>query len=982
MLTFMCGASALGVSSPAYAQTETPAPADQTVAVQPQTDEPAPAPAPAEAATAPAPATAVQGENIVVTGSRVVRDGYTQPTPVTVARTEDLALSTPSSIPDALNRLPQLLGSSGAGRSSPNFASTSNQGNILNLRGIGGLRTLILFDGIRVPPTTYLGAVDVNVLPQMLVERVDIVTGGASAAYGSDAVSGVVNFVLNRDFDGINAVAQYGIATEGQGDNYRLGLAGGTPFAGGRGHLLFSAEYFDRQEIRRSDRPLLAGDGPGLPLYIGRTPGGGVAGSAGNPLILSPDNVTSNFSNFGGLITSGPAGLAGLRFNPNGTTAPFFAGTPTGTPGTFLGGEGFYIPDENTTLSPKQRNIQLYGRASYELSDTITAFVQGNWSNSRTTYFSQGPGYTGGGNSPTRIFQGNPFLPANVSAILDAASTPGNPASFVMNKNLYYLDPFENNDDTTSWMAMAGVEGSLGGGLRWDASYVRGESVTEQSVSGVFDIPRLSAALDAVRDGAGNIVCRVTLTNPGRFPGCVPMNPFGVGSESRASLDYTLAQTSFRAATVSDNIMANLRGPLFALPAGNVNFAVGAEYRRVSFNLDSTADPSTRVDYSGLRAITSGLRYNNTNVGEAEGSVEVKEAYGEISIPILRDTPFFRQLELNGAVRVTDYSTSGAVTTWKVGSTWMPVEGLTFRATRSRDIRAPALFDLFAGPQGNTGSVIDPRTNVNGPVAQVQVGNPNLAPEVADTLSIGAVIQPSFIPGFSISIDYFNLQIEGAIGTQTPLRILQDCEATNGTGDICADITRPFPFANQTPGNFPSQIILRPRNLSFLSTRGIDFDASYRRSLGAGNLALRLYATYTDSYRTQQTAALPPIEFAGRAENGFGRPKWRGSLSATYNQGPLTLFVQETMFGAMRLGPTQIYANPKLDPVFYTDATVSYRLPAFNGNMDVFLTANNLFDRRPPLIPSTTVPGINYPTLFQLYDTIGRQLTFGVRFRM
>lgn len=917
---------------------------------------------------------------IVITGSRIVRDGYTAPTPVTIATTDDLARATPSNIPDAINKLPQFQLSSSPSRSTHNFANSAAHGNILNLRGVGGSRTLILFDGVRVPPTTYRGEVDVNVIPNLLIERVEVVTAGASAAYGSDAVAGVVNFVLNRNFTGIRGVAQAGISERSDNETYRLGVAGGFELFGGAGHALLSAEYYTNDGMLRNERDT------GRVGYViaGRTPGAGTPGSAANPFVIYP-NSRQTVQAEGGLVVTGP--FAGQRFLPDGSLTPFNPGTPTGTPGFSVGGDGFTIPYGTSAVS-EQENLQLFGRFSYEFSPAVSAYVQGNFSRSDMTYFALANALAPP--TPATIFADNAFLRPEVRAQLVNAGVNS------FNISQYFGEaagPNRTEERTDFWMATAGLEGTFAGDWRWNASYTHGSSEHNLRQFDLFDFQKIYAALDAVVDpGSGNIVCRPTLDpDPAiraRFQGCVPFNIQGFRAYSPQALDYVTGTSTYDAFVRQNSFAVNLQGSLFDLPAGPVDVAVGAEYRRQSLRLESNAAPSLldtpeerNAYFAGLRGVSpSALFFFVTNVGTANGSVNVKEGYVEVNVPILRDTPFFNSLELNGAARVTDYSTSGTVYTWKAGATWRPIPDLLLRATRSRDIRAPALFDLFAGDQFGIGTLVDPVSGQTGNVAQITGGNPNLQPEIADTFTVGAVVSPSFLPGFSMSVDYFDLEIDRAIGTLSISQIVQNCAASNGTAPECGLITRPSPNA------FPTGARIAPANIAFLQTRGIDFDASYRTRLGNGDLSVRLYASYLDRYRTQQSATAPVFEFAGRgttANQPIGRPKWRGTLNVNYTVNDFSLFVSQQYIGPLTLGspePNQIWAEPDVGAVWYTDLTLSQKLPAFGGDIEMFLTVNNLFDRDPPLIPGT-LPGLNLPTIISLYDTVGRTYTVGARFR-
>lgn len=788
--------------------------------------------------------------DIVVTGSRIVRDGYMSPSPVTIASAQDMLAATPSNLADGLNKLPQFSNSTGPRANSQLQANSGEHGNILNLRSLGGNRTLIMLDNLRVAPTTFKGAVDVNTLPQLLVQRVEVVTAGASAAYGSDALSGVVNYILDSRFKGLRAVAQSGVSGRGDQGSYKLGAAFGTSFFNGRGHLVLSAERAHSGEVVRSSRVY----GDSQSAAVGAT-GVGAAGSATNPFIFITGGTNTSLYD-GGLIKSStiPA-FVGQRFGPDGTLATLKLGAPTGTGGVRIGGEGAYTPGYGTLAAPLTTD-QFFGRLSYDVSDSVSAYVQGSYARSKTSYASQAAFIQG-----ARIFSDNAFLKPGVQAQM------GPKDNFVLTAFQTWVGPIRAHESTDSTVITAGLFGDLEGGWSWriDGSYSEAETSVSQNN---YDHLKLYAAIDAVRDGSGNVVCRVQLTNPGLFPGCIPYNPFGAGAASQSAIDYATGETWYRAKTKMEMVAGSVQGDIFDLPAGAVSVAAGIEYRRQQLNMISNSDPSLVLDQTALRASTTQTRFAQSNFGVAKGRVEVKELFGEVAVPILADKPYAQKLELNAAGRLTDYSTSGNVQTWKVGAVWAPSDAVRFRLTRSRDIRAPSLFELFAGTQQSAALINDPHTNVSGSFRQYTGGNPNLRPEIGDTLSVGVVLQPTFVPGFSISVDYYNIRIKDAVNTQSAFDILNGCEASGGTSQACSLITRPNGFADRSPGNFPTRIDVLSQNIAFLKTSGIDVDMSYRRDVGPGRLDLRVFATWVRNFEQQTNSLAPVYDYAGYGANG------------------------------------------------------------------------------------------------------------------
>ena len=933
--------------------------------------------------------------DIIVTATRIVRDGYTAPTPVTVASAEELAKATPTNIPDALNKLPNFQNSLGPGKSANNFSAIPIHGNILNLRGLGTptanpkgpLRTLIMVDGVRVAPTEYIGTIDTNVIPNLLVQRVDVVTGGASAAWGSDAVAGVVNFVLDKKFVGLKGNLQAGTSQRGDNNNQRIGLAFGTKFAGDRGHLLLSAEYYNNDGMLRDARKA----GQNGYAWVGSTPGcvnttsDATACSPGgslNPYKQAGNVLISSASTYGKLYNG--ATPLGTKLNADGTVSPFNTGTATGSAGIQIGGDGYTIPAHTTAIAPS-KTYQNFGRLSFDFSDNFSAFTQMIYSRTEIAYDAMANTLVQG--SPTAtIYAGNPYIPASLASTVATNGSVGIAA--------YYSDNQTRVRETTDFIqSTSGIEGKFGG-WKVRADYTHSESTHNMTQSGLWDWKKFFAGVDVVSVG-GTPTCRV-LTDPtvaAQYAGCQPINLFAGNPavSSPAGYAYATGTSQYRARFKHDSITASISGSPLSLPAGPVDIVVGGEYRKQSMTLTSNADPANldtaakkAAYFAGLRGVQSAsLYYWLTNVGTANGSMDVKEAFGEIAVPLLKDAPLAQQLSLNGAVRVTDYSTSGTVTTWKAGGTWKPVSDFLLRATYSRDIRAPNLYELYRGDTSGIGIVLDPVTGLNQNASTVSGGNPKLKPEVAKTLTIGGVFTPSFLPGFSMSVDFYKIDMTGAIDALTAQQILNIC-GTAGTAPECSLISRP----NST--SFPSMVRITESNISFLKTQGVDIDASYRRQVGKGALGIRLYANYLGQFDTQLYAGQPVVHYAGAnvvGSNPVSYPRWRGSLSVDYTVGPIGINIAEQYIGSMNRflnasAPNlSNFVGGSVPAYMYTDLSVRARIPhGAGGYFEVFGTVNNLFDTDPPIIPGIT-PGVNLATNISTYDMIGRAFTAGVRFK-
>ncbi|WP_404477639.1 TonB-dependent receptor plug domain-containing protein [Novosphingobium sp. BL-52-GroH] len=968
LVRLLSGASLLSaaivLALPAFAQDAAPVatPAEAPVDPAPAATTADPA-APVDPAAEAASDAAVR--DIIVTGSRVQANGFQNPTPVTIISSTDLSTKAPSNIPDALNQLPQFSNSTSPTKSETRFSVTPVIGNFLNLRGLSPRRTLIMLDGVRVPPTSFDGSVDVNTLPQMLVQRVDVVTGGASAAYGSDAVVGVVNFVLDKKFEGLKVTAQSGISTYGDAASYRLGLAAGVSLMDDRLRIIASVERYDINGLANNDRPL----GGQQHCTAG-------TGTAANPYRTIPDCRFNTASNGG--RTTGGGGLNNYVFLPGGAYRPFNAGGAGG-----VGGDGGLI-DTDTTITAPLRTMQGFGRISFEATPDITVFAQAAVNQSDAGPLRLPDGHYAGQSTGLTIFQDNAFLPAGARALMGTA--PSFQYSYIGNPQVAEelggntLDLQDARQRTRSINFIAGVEGKFGDGWSWNVNYVHGGSqLTARSRE--TELPKLAAAADAVFDGNGNVVCRVTLTNPGLYLGCVPINLFGPASASREAVDYVYGVSRFRTKNLMDMGSVNLSGTLFNLPYGPLSISVGGEYRKQTLEQTSNADPAIAIDRTGLPGAPASItRFQLTNAASASGSVSVKEGYVEFVAPLLARLPFADLLELNAAGRYTDYSTSGSVKTWKLGLNYKPFADLRLRGTISRDIRAPSLYELFAGPSNSVATLADPHTGVTAIATTSVVSNSALEPERGLTKIVGLVYQPSWLPGFGLSIDAYDIKITDAIVASTAVTNVQLCEASGGTGPECALVLRPLPFSDRSAANFPTLVLSQPLNLADIHQRGLDIEVGYRFDGLGGKFDVRGFANYVPTLDQQQSPTQPVRHYAGYLYNA----KLRGSISATYSSDAFSLNVQERFTGSYKMPAFEgasVYADHGKAPnQGYTDVTLTFYTMERKG--EFFINALNAFNVKPPLLNASAVPDLSYPTVKQTYDVTGRYLTAGFRIRI
>lgn len=910
--------------------------------------------------------------DVVVTGSRIVRDGYQAPTPTTVASVEELAIASPQSITEGLTKLPVFAGSGGAagsGGRGPGQGGTIGTGSFLNLRNFSPVRTLVLLDGRRVAPTSYDGSVDTTSLPQALVQRVDIVTGGASAVYGSDAVTGVVNFVLDHRFTGLRGLVQGGISDRSDGETQRYNIAGGAPLFGGRGHVIGSLEYSRHDGIpRKEDREF----GQHGYLVTGR-------GTAANPYRII-ENARQSTSAFGGLITSGP--LAGMTFNPDGTLRVFDVGTPTGTSGISSGGDGTYHPD--VSLMAAVETQQAFGRFQYEFAPNLTGFVQASYSEGEARHTQATGNRSSGSTSRIRIYSGNPYLRPEVQQVLTDTGTD----SFILSSYALDMGRPEFITTTESFNTTVGLEGRLLDRYRWDASYTRSVASTRLvTLRNNANVP-FYAAVDAVRAPNGDIVCRVTLTNPGLYPGCVPINPMGRGNASPESIAYTTETTWWEVENVVDDFAANITGDLFEGWAGPISFALGVEYRSSSLDQTTSHSPTDLPTFDGLRGgftVGQTLSHVGRLVAPSQGSNDVWEVNAETVVPLLTDAPLARSLEFNGAVRYTNYSDSGGATTWKLGLNWQPIDDLRFRLVRSRDIRAPTLYDLYAGLQVTNNAFTDDLTGVVGTLQIHASGNPNLTPEIADTVILGAIYSPSSLPGLNISLDYYEIHVDDAIGEVSSAVANRECIRANGNSPFCGQIVRPGPITDTSPGNYPTMILSQPLNIAESWTHGVDLELGYRFDLDswaealAGAVDLRLMLSYQPVLKTIAYENATVLNAAGVA----GLSDTRLTLRASYTLNGLSVNAQTRWNngGVWNADRTLVYEEPDFGSYSVTDLNVSYDFTAGGRDLTAFLTIGNVFDRDPDIMPGTSAPGHVTP-IVSGHDFMGRYYTLGLRFTL
>lgn len=931
------------------------------------------------ATPAPSDVPADRGDEIVVTGSRIARSELTSSTPISVISSQAIQNTGQGNIQDVLGELPSV-GTPTLSRSSSNFLTSGNGSATLNLRNLGQSRTLTLIDGRRSVGVPGSSALDVNNIPTDMVDHVEVVTGGASAVYGSDAVAGVVNFVMKDHFSGLRVRAQNTISDKGDAARQLVSVTGGQDFADDRGHVIANFTYDNDQGLRSANRSYSAND-----LSNSSYPSQG---------LFSVDNKYSS--------TNGQT----FTFDKNNVLKPY--------QGVAVDG---YNRNQDRYLATPVERLQGAALANFAISDAAKLYAEGEYSHVKSSssleanaVSSDNSGLTNFDGTP---FAGipitNPYIPAAIrNAMLAAGATT---LQFHRRSNDIYT---RSNEDTREyWRGVAGVKGDIAG-WHYDVSYEHSED-SELTRTQNISAAAYGAALNAVRDSSGAIVCADPAA---RAAGCVPINIFGFNTVTPAAAAFLqkypgptnsalgLVQGDSldfieRSKVRQDDVVLNVSGKLFQLPGGPVTIAVGGEYRK-EFSAD-LLDPYTRA----------GATLGNT-LGNTIGSFDVKEAYVEAVLPILKNRPFFESLQLEGAFRHADYSSTGGVNSYKVGGDYAPVPDIRFRAMYAQATRAPNIVDLYQNnSQTFYGSISDPcdQGNAKGDLAvtlrplpaacnaipgvaatvasngkfayssaQLQTidgltgGNPSLKPETAHTLTAGAVFTPKALRGFSLTVDYYRINVDNAIGVIDQNLSVQQCVAT-GNPVFCSSVTR-------NAAGFVTRVNTLTLNTGTAKVAGIDVQANYSRHFGSDN-ALTL-GVFWNHLLKQQTVPYPggdvrnelgqsdAYPIGSRLGSGF---RDRVYATATLQHGPLSVNYRLDYFGPVSVDLTDPTAT-RIPAYDYHNVQARFDIGE-GRKFQLFAGVNNLFDKTPPLVGDAySFPGTN--TIASSYDLYGRMLYAGV----
>ena len=909
-------------------------------------------------------------EEVVVTGSRIARRDFSAPSPIVTLDAAELKLAGTTNVEDMLNTLPQVFG--GLGRTTNFYGSTAS----INLRGLGSRRTMVMLNGRRFAASAISGAVDVNNIPAALIERVEIVTGGASAVYGSDAVVGVVNFIVNDEFDGLEVNAQYEITHESDGEVFDLSLSAGTQFAGGRGHISGFFNYNERHSLLGGDREftsvVISDDTETGELVID--------GSSAVPetAILFPDTI----------IDGTP--VRRVLFNQDGTLRPadFPADLYNFAPANYL-----QVPLERyvaATFVKFDFNSSLRGEfeALYARNEVSQQFAP----------------------SPVSFFGlatiDSPFLPAETQQVFRNSFDPDGDglAEFFLRRRMEEVAPRRFEDTRDVLRILAGFDGEFTDTWEWQAYY----SYTDTDVDPLV--------LNAVsQSGFEQALLIDPLTGGCLDPsnGCVPANIYGAGNVSQEAADFLRFGTIEHEEKVKEQVAsAVVTGDFWRLPAGPLGIAAGLEWRRLEAIL--FPDPASLTnDIVGSRGFQPAI-----------GATEVSEIFAEVLVPLASDKQFAKYLAVEGGARRSDYNTAGTVETWKLGAEWVPIEGLRFHAMYQQAIRAPNILEIFEVPSESLGLGFGPavdlcsasRDPVGNDLVDVCVaqgldpalvgifeasdsdfvtrfggGNPDLTPEESRSITTGFVIQPTNIDGLSVSLDYFDIEISDAI-----LRIdagaLAACFALKDpNSNLCTGYVRNASGSISEIHNFP-------RNVAIQKSEGIDLQLHYSLDTpslalfeGTANFDLSVNGTWYLTNGSQTTPITPFFDCAGYfgftcAFSNFGvLPEFKMTTRLTYSSGPLHTSLRwrwidgmknsEPFFTALFDLPDPVLAIPEIGSKSYIDLSGTYE---FSENVLVYGGVNNLLNADPPLLAGAAPNHNTDPTTF---DVIGRRYFLGLTYR-
>ncbi len=904
-------------------------------------------------------------DEIVVTGSRIPRADVVSNSPVSVISAEEITRSGSKEIEQIINTMPQVVAGFGAQSNNPGNGTAT-----VDLRNLGAVRTLVLLNGRRVVGSTNDGVVDLNMIPPSLVARVEVATGGASAVYGSDAMAGVVNFIMKDDFEGVELGAQYGVTQHGDSARVNIDLTVGTNFADGRGNIVTYLNYFDREQTVGAAR-----DHASRFLVDGLD-------ASGNPILVQGGNAVTPQ---GTLISPSLVGL----LDPNGTRI-------TGT-GIFFAPEGWrayrtsdgYNDRPVANLQLPMERLQTSTMFKYDINDAVRAYGEIQYAKTEVNSTLGALPMGSSGFIPNfRLDLRNPYLAPSLrnflSTNLDADGD--NLVAVNINRRITDSGPRTNDQTRNFFRTVMGLEGSLANGMKWDVFYNYGRNELTEVQGGGLLIDNFAAMF--LTDPSDPYKCA------NRDPKCVVINPFGLNSLTQEMRDYYGTTLTNRSLVEQQQFGASIAGNLFELPAGPVGVALGVEHRKESAQFD----PDNL--YIMGKAISRSAGMQPTG-----GDFSVSEVYAETYVPLISGRRGIENLAFEGGVRFSDYSTAGAVTSYKYGGEYSPIIGLKFRGLVQRAVRAPNITELYSG-QTNTAPVATDFCNAGAsrtaaerafclqlgvPTAVIDVfqqentqiriltgGNSDLGVEKSDTWSLGFVYEPAFVDNLMLTVDYYDIKIEDAIaifGGGLPTTITA-CRA-----DMV--LTNPFcaPLRNRNVDGQLQDIPMLNQNIADITSKGVDFRVDYRRSLESwGDLSYFIAGSYLLENTSQGSPVVNPLDCAGYVANGgcsSANPEWRFTQRLTWDYGDTSVslrhrYIGEVTDGRFAAAIAAGSAMPKLaEPIIpathYVDLSAQWEM---SSKITLYSGIDNLFDQEPDFL-----------TERQTYDALGRKFNVGIRAR-
>ncbi|WP_019399894.1 TonB-dependent siderophore receptor [Pseudoxanthomonas sp. GW2] len=952
-----------------------------------------------------------QLDQVIVTGSRIARTGFITPAPVTAVTAEEIRGTGATNIGDLMARMPALSPTYTLGNST-RFIGTAGLG-LLDLRGMGTSRTLVLVNGRRhVGASPGSTAVDVNTIPVEWIERVEVMTGGVSGVYGADAVAGVVNFILKKDFEGMELRGQHGMADEGSFDRSFVSFTAGKNFADDRGNAAFSLEYSTQDRFGRGDREIgrrfmVSVPNPDFdpsqppsqrnPQNVFARPGGNHSISYGGVFTIGSFNVNNPTNRY--------------LFNPDGTFRRARYDGVVVSPTSCVDCD-FADLNAVADLEPAFDRFSANFQLNFELNENHRMFFEGKYSKTESNFYGQ-PAF----DQPIRIRRDNAFISPELGALMDANGLTQ------LQVTRFNVDAGRRGEDVDrqTVRAVFGFEGNLGEDWTYEASVNYGQSKIDRRNLNNRINERWHAGLDAVRDENGNIVCRASIDEDAVNPhtgtryssfasnGCIPFSVFGDGAVARTPEAIAwFNTTSLNSSTLEQNVVAAsvANSRLFSLPAGDVGFAAGVEYRKEKSQ--ENTDPLAALGLTFLNAIPS-----------RGGEYDVTEVFAETTIPLLADLPGIYNMSLDLAARHSDYSSIGETLAWNIGLNWEIIDTLRFRGTLARAVRAPSIGELYNPQSENFATINDPcnyqPTNPNRPdtaedralrVANcsalgipegwidtfsasrpgVSGGNPDLEEERARSWTLGLVWQPDFINGLGVSVDYWNITLKDAIGAVNAQTLATRCvDSPGGIGNqFCAMITRApvGGYVDPQGRDFPAYSITRwvalNENLAKSRRVGVDLEIDYRYNLFGASAVSRFVGTRLLQSREWQFQDFPD-EFDENVTY-YTDPRWRATLDNSFEFGNWSAsWNMKYVDGNLRVQPKSYNANPgSARPIMngsytYHNLRLGYTFP--ESELNVYLGIDNASDKAPPLnYFGADIGSANY-------DSIGRFFYMGATYR-